>query len=154
MINTFTIKSAVLGIGLLAATATFAQKDKKKSDKNKFLEGKKYDVQFYDVKTTGRGKATPSDVTIKSGQVQSELMTEKLTVPPIAYKVTVDSNYVEDDDSIHMVTFKCDFVEDKNEYKWEATVKNYSIEGTCISLKSGVEKKRFEFEGEEKAKKK
>jgi hypothetical protein len=52
-----------------------------------------------------------------------------------------------------MVTFEAEYSEEKNEYKWEATVTNYDIEGTVTQSKSGVEKKKFEFSGTEKTKK-
>jgi hypothetical protein len=147
------IRSAVLAIALLLTTNMFAQKGKPKAEKSKFLEGKKYNVQFYEIKAAGRGKAVPSFVTIKGGKVQSDLMEDKITLPAITYKVTLDSTYKEDDSPMEMVTFEAEYSEDKNEYKWEATVTNYDIEGTVIESKSGVEKKKFEFSGSEKTKK-
>ncbi len=152
MIKSFVIKSGILGIGLLIISTGFAQKVK--PEKNKFLEGKKYSVMFTEKKKTGVAKPLPSLVIIKSGQIQCDLMEEKLTAPSMPYKVTLDSTYVEDEADVHKVSFTSDYTEEKTEYKWEATVTDYEIEGFCIMLKNGVEKKRFEFTGEEKSKKK
>ena len=151
MKNSFTLKSNIIGIFIILSTSVFAQKGK--SEKNKFLENKKYNVQFYEVKATGRGKALPSFVNIKGGKIQCDLMEDKIQLPPVGYKITLDSTYTEDETEMRMVTFEGDFAEDKNEYKWEATVINYDIEGTVVMSKSGVEKKRFEFSGNEKTKK-
>ena len=140
------IIASVLFASLLFAGATSAQK-------NKFLENKKYNVNFYDMKPTGRGKAVPSLVVIKTGKISADLMEDKLQLPPMSYKVTVDSTYMEDDEEMHIVTFEAEYTEDKNEYKWEATVTNYDIEGTVVQSKGGVPKKTFEFSGSEKPKK-
>lgn len=123
------------------------------NSQNKFLEGKKFAVLFYEMKASGRGKAVPSNVVIKGGKVQCDLMEDKINLGPAAYKVTLDSTYTEDDTPMHMVTFEANYTDDKNEYKWEATVINYDIDGTAVQMKSGAEKKRFEFSGSEKTKK-
>jgi hypothetical protein len=138
---------------LILSLDTFAQKKAKAGEKNKFLENKKYNVQFYEVKPSGRGKAVQSMLLVKVGKVEADLMNEKLTLPPIAYIVTLDSTYTEDEVEMHMVSFEANYSEDKNQYKWEATVINYDIEGTIVQFKSGVEKKKFEFSGSEKTKK-
>jgi hypothetical protein len=141
------IKSAALVVTLISGLTAAAQK-------NKFLEGKKYDVQFYEMKASGRGKATPSNFLIKSGKVESDLMYEKMTLGPAPYKVTLDTTYTEDETEMHMVTIEAELSEEKNDYKWEATITNYDIEGTVVQLKGGVEKKKYEFSGSEKVKKK
>lgn len=145
------LRSFVLTSMLFIASGAVAQKSK--GDKNKFLEGKKYNVQFYELKAGGRGKAVKSIFLIKGGKVEADLMYEKLSLPPVPYKVTLDSTYTEDDTQMHMVTFEAEYAEEKNEYKWEATVINYDIEGTIVQMKSGIEKKKFEFSGSEKTKK-
>lgn len=152
MINVITIKSSLLGFCLILMTVGFAQKAK--SEKNKFLEGKKYDVKFTEVKKTGAAKPLPSLIIIKSGQIQCDLMEEKLTAPSMPYKVILDTTYTEDESDIHKVHFISEYAEEKTSYKWDATITDYEIEGTFVMLKSGVEKKRYEFLGEEKAKKK
>lgn len=146
MKNTTPFKTLVLAAGLLIVSSASAQK-------NKFLEGKKYNVQFYEVKPTGRGKSVPSNFLVKSGKVESDLMYEKISLGPAAYKVTLDSTYTEDETEIHMVKIEAELAEDKNEYKWEATITNYDIEGTVVQMKGGVEKKKYEFDGTEKTKK-
>lgn len=141
------IKTLGLGICLVIGLSASAQK-------NKFLEGKKYDVQFYEIKPTGRGKSINSNFLIKSGKVESDLMLEKMGLEPATYKVILDSTYVEDEMEMRMITLEAELAEEKNEYKWEATIINYDIEGTVVQSKGGVEKKKYEFSGSEKTKKK
>lgn len=136
---------------LLLSTASFAQKSK--PEKNKFLENKKFNVQFYEIKAGGRGKAVPSILLLKGGKVEADLMYEKLSLPPMAFRVTLDSTYTEDEVPMHLVNFEAEYSEDKNDYKWEVTVINYDIEGTIVQMKSGLEKKKYEFSGIEKTKK-
>ena len=68
-------------------------------------------------------------------------------------RVSLDSTYIEDEVEMHMVKFEADHSEDKNDYHWEVTLINYDIEGTVVQMKSGLEKKKFEFSGTEKTKK-
>ena len=151
MINLPIVKSVVLSICLLITTITFAQKNKKKSEKKNFLDGKNYNVQFTEKKASGLGKPLPGEIIFKAGQVQCDLMEEKLTAPSMPFKITLDTIYLADEDSVRKVSFIADYTEDKVGYKWEATITDYAIEGTFIQTRSGIEKKRFEFEGEEKA---
>ncbi len=153
MSYSFKIKSAILAIGLLFTTITFAQKEKK-AEKNKFLEGKKYDVNFTEIKASGTSKPLPSTIVIKSGKVQCDLMEEKVTAPSMPYKVILDTTYTEDESEVHKVSFISEYTEEKTGYKWDATITDYEIEGTFVMLKSGVQKKKFEFTGAEKAGKK
>ncbi len=139
-------KTSILIISFLFTITVFAQK-------NKFLEGKKYTVQFYEMKASGRGKAIADVVAIKGGKIESDLMKEKLKVPPMGLNISVDSTYMEDDAESHLVSFNAWFSDEKDEFKWDVTVTNYDIEGTVIQMKGDVEKKKFEFSGSEKAKK-
>lgn len=147
------LKIALIGIALVATSSAFAQQKKAKPEKNKFLEGKKYSANFYEIKAAGRGKAQPTQMFIKSGKVEADLMYEKIAAPPMVYTVTLDSTYTEDETEMHMVTFEALYSEEGNDFKWEATVINYDIEGIVTLTKKGVEKKRYEFTGTEKAKK-
>lgn len=147
MKNTITLKTLLLSAGVLVSLTVSAQK-------HKFIEGKKYDVNFYEVKPAGRGKAVPSNFLVKGGKVESDLMYEKISLGPATYKVILDSTYTEDETEMHMLKIEAELQEEKNEYKLEVTVINYDIEGTVVQLKGGVEKKKFEFDGTEKAKKK
>ncbi|HEY0031519.1 MAG TPA: hypothetical protein VGC65_12215 [Bacteroidia bacterium] len=145
------LKPVVLTLLLFVTASAFAQKSK--VEKNKFLEGKKFNIQFYEMKPAGRGKAVPSILLTKGGKIEADLMYEKLSLPPVPFKVILDSTYTEDEMEMHMVSIEADYSADKNDYKWEATIINYDIEGTIVQMKSGVEKKKFEFAGSEKTKK-
>ncbi len=152
MNTSLTLKSGLLGIGLLLTTLTFAQKGK--VDKNKVLDGKKYEVTFTEVKATGTPKAMPGIMVFKGGKLQCDLMEEKLKAPEMQYKITMDSTITEDDAEAHRITFTAEAEEAKTTYKWEADINDFEITGTLIMLKAGVEKKRFEYAGAEKTKKK
>ncbi len=149
MKNTFKIYCLSIVTFLLFSASAVAQKVKP----TKFLDNKKFNCQFYEVKPTVRGKAQPSLLFLKGGKVEADLMYEKLALPPVAMRVTLDSTYTEDEVEMHMVTFEADHSEEKNDYHWEVTLINYDIEGTVVQMKSGVEKKKFEFAGSEKTKK-
>ncbi|MFL5762883.1 MAG: hypothetical protein ACJ77K_03005 [Bacteroidia bacterium] len=145
------LSTTAFALMLFISTTGFSQK---KTDKNKFLEGRKFNVQFYEIKSTGRGKAQPTLLMIKGGKIEADLMYEKLSLDPVPYRVTLDSTYTEDETEMHMVTLEGDWSKDKADYHWEATVINYDVEGTVSQSKNGVEKKKYEFSGSEKPKKK
>ncbi len=138
-------------VAILFSASSFAQKSK--GEKNKFLDNKKFNVQFYEMKAAGRGKAQPSILLLKGAKIEADLMYEKLSLPPIPMRVTLDSTYTEDEVEMHMVSFEADYSEEKNDYHWEGTLINYDIEGTIVQMKSGLEKKKYEFAGSEKTKK-
>ncbi len=153
MKNRINATSAALSLVILFSTLTNVFAQHSKGEKNKFLENKKFNVQFYEQKASARGKAIPSLLFLKKGTIEADLMYEKLSLPPITYRITHDSTYTEDDTEMHVVNFEAAYSEGNNDYKWHATVSNYDIEGTIVQLKSGVEKKKFEFSGSEKTKK-
>jgi hypothetical protein len=133
---------------------SFAQSTKPKVDnKPKTIDNKKYAVQFYEMKATGRGKAIASLVEFKVGKISSDFIQEKLSVKESVYKIALDSTYTEDDENYRYLKLEANSSDDKNDYKWEVVINNYDIEGTVIQTKAGVEKKKFEFAGSEKTKK-
>lgn len=143
-------KTLLIALSMLT-TVAFAQKNK--GSKNAFIEGKKYNVNFYELKSSGKSKAMPTQVIIKGGKIEADLMYEKLQMQPITYIVTTDSTYKEDDVENRIVIIEAADGADKNEYKWEVTINNTDIEGTVTVSKAGVEKKKYEFSGTEKIKK-
>ena len=153
MKKTIFLKTTIIILSLLVTSASYAQKKEKKVDKSKYLEGKKYKVQFYEMKPTGRGKALESTVTFKDGKVESELMNDKLKINGAAYKIILDSTYTEDETESRLLKIEGQYSNDRDEAKWEATVNNFDIEGTVVERKNGVDKKKFEFSGSEKTKK-
>lgn len=151
MKNSYKFKITFLSIltAVVFSIPSFAQKAKP----TKFLDNKKFNVQFYEVKPTGRGKAQPSLLFLKGGKIEADLMYEKLSLPPVAMRVILDSTYTEDEVEMHLVHFEADHSEEKNDYHWDVTLINYDIEGTVVQMKSGLEKKKYEFSGSEKTKK-
>ena len=154
MKRTILLKTSLIALGLLVANITFAQKKGKKDDKSKYLEGKKYTVKFYEIKPTGRGKAIESVVTFRDGKVESELMDEKLKIDGATYKINLDSTYNEDETESRLLKVEGNYSKEKDEAAWDATITNYDIEGTVVQKKNGVDKKKFEFSGNEKTRNK
>ena len=158
IIKISSVKTVLVLILLISTTSIFAQAKKKddktkKEVKGKFIENKKYKVQFYEMKATGRGKAVESMVLTSGGTIESALMKEKIKAEPATYNVLVDSTYTEDDTPMHLVKIEATATSEKDETVWEATVLNYDIDGTVVEKKNGIEKKKFEFSGSEKTKK-
>ncbi len=147
------LKSVVVLLCFSISFASFAQ-TKKKPDKSKFLENRKFSVQFYEMKPTGRGKAVESTVSTKTGKIESPLMKEKLQIDEANFTVILDSTYTEDETEMHMVKLEAFIENKKDETKWEATIINFDIDGTVVLRKGDVDKKKFEFSGTEKTKKK
>ena len=153
MKNRTTLKMAVLGMALLVSFSALAQK-KSKDERMKALNGKKYTVQFYEIKAAGRGKAQASEIVIKGGEIQCNFTEDKLVCPPVSFQIASDTTYMEDDTEVKVYKLEATHSEEKDTFKWEATITNYDIEGTVVQSKGGVDKKKFEFAGTEKAKKK
>lgn len=153
MKNKITLKAAVLGMALLVTFSASAQK-KKKDERMKALDGKKYTVQFYEIKAAGRGKALPSDITLKGGEILCDFTEDKISCPPATFQIITDSTYTEDDTEIKLYKIEAVISAEKDSFKWEATITNYDIEGTIVQSKGGIDKKKFEFGGTEKTKKK
>ncbi len=147
-----TLKSLAVFLCLVISATAFSQ-TAKKTDKSKFMENRKFKVQFYEMKPTGRGKAVESTVTTKTGKIESDLMKDKLKIEEANFTITLDSTYTEDDTPMHLVKLEAFLESNKDETIWEATVINYDIDGTVVLKKGGVDKKKFEFSGTEKSKK-
>lgn len=149
MKNYCPFKTIILGIALVSTFPAFAQK----KGKDKTLTDRKYAVQFYEIKAAGRGKALPDNIMIKGGKIQSYLMEDKIALTTTPFKIVLDSTYTEDETEMHMIKIEAEHTEEKDNFKWEATIINYDIEGTVVQSKGGVEKKKYEFAGSEKTKK-
>ena len=90
----------------------------------------------------------------KDGKIDCELMDDKLKIEKTIYRVTLDSTYTEDETESRLIKIEASYSQDKDDATWEATITNFDIEGTIVEKKNGVEKKKYEFSGAEKAKKK
>ncbi len=152
MKKNITLKS-IIAIAFLFIASSAVSQTAKKVDKKKFLENRKFKVQFYEIKAAGRGKAVESMVELSSGSIESTLMKEKLQAEEAKFSVILDSTYTEDDTEMRLVKLEAFIEGPKEEIKWEATIINYDIEGTVVQKKGDVEKKKFEFSGTEKTKK-
>jgi hypothetical protein len=154
MKNSTRFTSVAIAFCLLVSSTMFAQAPKKpKPEKNKFLEGKTFDVQFTEVKEKGKpAKPIKGEIVIKSSKVSSAVLEEKIGMLAANYHVTSDTTYKDQEMEMHQAVFEVSVAEGKTEAKIEATVTNAEITGTAIELKDGKEKKKYEFTGTEKEK--
>jgi hypothetical protein len=81
-------------------------------------------------------------------------MEDKIALPPTKFQVIFDSTYTDEDTDVTMYKIEAMYTEEKDLYKWEATIINYEIEGSVVQSKNGIDRKKFEFAGSEKTKKK
>lgn len=145
------ISASVLAVGLFSVNAIKKGEPKDTVDKRKFI------VNITEVKEGGPPKkAVEDEFEFKSGKFFSQFLMDKFDVKWVKYEMTKDSTYTD---------------EDQNENHWseidisatDATdqtiilkiiVDNYDISGEIKQTKKDKLKKKFEFSGKEKPKKK
>lgn len=121
------------------------------------LEGHVYKVTMSLVK---KGKSTPGtqeEVTFKGGKFKCKLIGKEMGAESIPIEFTVDSTYMAegDEEETIYVEFEGEFVNKMDEtVKVTGTVDGYGIEGNVILSKKDKEKKRYDFVGSKKEKKK
>lgn len=122
------------------------------AQKHEFVEGKKFEVKFYEVKPTGLGKAIDGLISFKGGKVSADIIEEKFMYTPANYTIITDSVYMEDGEAVQLIVAEVVDNGEKGEVKGVLTLNDNDIEGTFVLMKGGVEKKKYEFEGRLKGK--
>lgn len=120
------------------------------------LEGKTYKVTMTLVKKTGKtGAPENEEITFKGGKFKCKLIDKEMGAPAIPIEFTVDSAFIENDEELPYVEFEGEFVNKLDEtVKVTGIVDGYGIEGSVILSKKEKEKKRYDFVGSLKEKKK
>lgn len=121
------------------------------------LEGHVYKVTMSLVK---KGKSQPGmqeEITFKGGKFKCKLIGKEMGAENIPIEFTVDSAYTDEgaEEETIYVEFEGEYVNKLDELvKVTGTVDGYGIEGNVILSKKDKEKKRYDFVGSKKEKKK
>lgn len=119
------------------------------------LEGKVYKVTMTSVKKGKSGAPEQEEITFKSGKFKCKLIDKEMGAPAIPVDFEVDSMFTENDEDLPYVEFVGEFVNKMEELvKVTGTVDGYGIEGNVVLSKKDKEKRRYDFVGSLKEKKK
>lgn len=118
------------------------------------LEGKVYKVTMTSVKKGKSGAPEQEEITFKGGKFKCKLIDKEMGAPAIPVEFEVDSVFTENDEDLPYVEFVGEFVNKLEELvKVTGTVDGYGIEGNVVLSKKDKEKRRYDFVGSLKEKK-
>lgn len=126
-----------------------------KSDKDK-MHKRVFKVTVTDYKD-GKPKAKTSDdeIEFKDGKLFSLYIFDKTGFEKIKYEIKIDSTYIEDEMTKEYIKIEATSKNDGNEDLYlSMIIDDFNAEGSVKLMKSGREKKYFEFIGKEKVHKK
>jgi hypothetical protein len=145
------ISASVLTIGLLSLNAIKKGEPKDSLDKRKFI------VTMTEVKEgAAPKKGVEDELEFKAGKFFSNFLYDKLQYKWIKYEITKDSTYTDEEENEGTWTEAEISTTDENDQTiiMKCTVDNYDISGEIKITKKDKLKKRYEFSGKEKPKKK
>jgi len=146
------ISSAVIAIGLFTINAAFKGEPKDALDKRIFL------VNITELKDgSPPKKSVPDEIEFKAGKgMFSNYLFEKLEYKWIKYEIKKDSTFTDESDvEVNWVEAEITTTDDKDQtLTMEITVEDFEIRGEIKITKKDKLKKKFEFSGKEKPKKK
>ncbi len=119
------------------------------------LEGKVYKVTMTSVKKGKSGAPSQEEITFKGGKFKCKLIGNEMGADAIPVEFVVDSMFNENDEDLPYVEFEGEYVNKMEELvKVTGTVDGYGIEGNVVLSKKEKEKRRYDFVGSLKEKKK
>ena len=146
------ISASVLTIGLLSLNAIKKGEPKDNLDKRKFI------VTMTEVKEgAAPKKGVEDELEFKAGKgMFSTFLFDKLQYKWIKYEITKDSTYTDEEENEGIWTEAEISTTDENDQTiiMKCTVDNYDISGEIKITKKDKLKKKYEFSGKEKPKKK
>lgn len=146
------ISASLLTIGLLSLNAIKKGEPKDNLDKRKFI------VTMTEVKEgAAPKKGVEDELEFKAGKgMFSNFLYEKLEYKWIKYEITKDSTYTDEEENEGIWTeAEISTTDDKDQtIIMKCTVDNYDISGEIKITKKDKLKKKYEFSGKEKPKKK
>lgn len=146
------ISASVLTIGLLSVNAI------KKGEPKDNLDKRKFTVTMTEIKEgAAPKKGVEDELEFKAGKgMFSNFLFEKLEYKWIKYEITKDSTYTDEDQNENQWIEAEISTTDANDQTMimKCTVDNYDISGEIKITKKDKLKKKYEFSGKEKAKKK
>lgn len=101
-------------------------------------------------------KSVPDEIEFKDGKVFSTFLFDKMAYKWIKYEITKDSTFTDEEaNESHWIEVTATHTDDADQtIEMVMKVENYDIEGTVKITKKDKLKKKFEFTGKEKPKKK
>lgn len=145
------ISAAVIATGLLTINAVFKGEPKDGLDKRKFT------VTMTEIKENSPPKKGVEDeLEFKGGKMFSNFLYEKMEYKWIKYELKKDSTYTdEQENEVHILEAEISTTDDTDQtLLMTCSVEDYDIRGDIKITKKDKLKKRYEFSGKEKAKKK
>jgi hypothetical protein len=146
------ISASVLTVGLLSINAI------KKGEPKDTVDKRKFTVTMTEIKEgAAPKKGVEDEIEFKAGKgMFSNFLFDKLEYKWIKYEVTKDSTYTDEDQNEGHWTEVEISTTDANDQTMmmKCTVDNYDISGEIKITKKDKLKKKYEFSGKEKAKKK
>ncbi|HRG02341.1 MAG: hypothetical protein U0W65_00390 [Bacteroidia bacterium] len=146
------ISASVLTIGILSVNAI------KKGEPKDNLDKRKFTVTMTEIKEgAAPKKGVEDELEFKAGKgMFSNFLFEKLEYKWIKYEITKDSTYTDEDQNENQWIEAEISTTDANDQTMimKCTVDNYDISGEIKITKKDKLKKKYEFSGKEKAKKK
>lgn len=143
---------ALISIGLFTINAMFKGDPKDALDKRIFM------VNLTEIKDGAPPKKSiPDEIEFRAGKgMFSNYLFEKMEFKWIKYEIKKDSTFVDETESeVNYVEAEITTTNDKDEtLMMNVTVEDYDIKGEIKITKKDKLKKRFEFSGKEKPKKK
>lgn len=143
---------ALITIGLLTINAMFKGDPKDALDKRVFM------VNLTEIKEGAPPKKSiPDEIEFRAGKgMFSNYLFEKMEFKWIKYEIKKDSTFVDETETeVNYVEAEITTTNDKDEtLMMNVTVEDYDIKGEIKITKKDKLKKRFEFSGKEKPKKK
>lgn len=150
-LNNIIISASVVAIGLLSINAVFKGEPKDTLDKRKFT------VTMTEVKDgSPPKKGTEDELEFKGGKFFSQFLFDKAEYKWLKYEITKDSTFTDEEEMENHYTEAEITTTDKDDQTViiKCVVDNYDISGDIKITKKDKLKKKYEFSGKEKPKKK
>jgi hypothetical protein len=147
----FIISASVLTVGLLSINAI------KKGEPKDSLDKRVFTVTMTEIKEgTPPKKGVEDEIEFKNNKMFSQFLYDKNEFSWTKYEITKDSTYVDEEENENHYTEAEISATDKTDQTiiMKCVVDNYDISGEVKITKKDKLKKRYEFVGKEKAKKK
>lgn len=146
------LSASVVGAGLLTLNAGFKGEPKDALDKKKFT------INYTEVKENQPPKKPQADeMEFKSGKVFfGDIIYEKHEFSWTKYEIKKDSTFMDENDTeVHWIEVEASATDKADQtIVMNATVEDFDISGTIKITKKDKLKKKYEFSGKEKPKKK
>lgn len=150
-IKNIIISATVITLGLLSLNAT------RKGDPKDALDKRIFKVIMTEIKEgAAPKKGLDDEIEFKGGKMFSTFLFDKMEYKWIKYEVKKDSTFTdEEQNEVHWVEAEISTTDDKDQTMlMTCTVEDYDIHGEIKITKKDKLKKKFEFIGKEKDKKK